>query len=105
MKNQRNNQHFSELFENHFSKIMSIIVTILLVILLTFANIAMIWYEKYGSDKKRTFINKMFASICWSITEFYILVQLTEAFLFCHGPLPHYLCFIHLVSKPVLINF
>jgi hypothetical protein len=93
-----NHQPFAQIFENHFSKIISIIVTIILVIPLTLANFALIWYEKYGSDKKRTFMNKMFSSVCWSITEFYILVQLTEAFLFSHGPLPEYLCFIHLVS-------
>ena len=56
---------FIQLFENSPSKIVSVIVTVILVVFLTFGNFGIIWYEKFGSDKKRTLINKLFASVCW----------------------------------------
>ena len=56
---------FIQLFENSPSKIVSVIVTLILVVFLTCGNFGIIWYEKFGSDKKRTLINKLFASICW----------------------------------------
>jgi len=56
---------FSQLFENNPSKIFSISLTVILVVILTFGNFGIVWYEKFGSDKKRTLINKLFASVCW----------------------------------------
>jgi hypothetical protein len=54
--------YFEVLFENHFSKLISIIVTIVSVIILVGCNLAIIHYEQFGSDKKRTLINKLFSS-------------------------------------------
>ena len=39
----------------------------------------LIWYDKYSSDKKRTFINMLNSSICWNIMEYNFIIQGTEA--------------------------
>ena len=38
----------------------------------------LIWYDKFSSDQKRTFINMLNSSICWLSIEYIIIVQTTE---------------------------
>lgn len=49
-------------------------------------------YEHFGSDQKRTLINKFVSSICWTGMEFAIVVQGVNITRFCLGPLPPLLC-------------
>ena len=46
----------------------------------TVLNIALyygiIWFERFGSDKPRTLINQLFASVCWSGMFWMFLVQI-----------------------------
>ena len=58
-----------------------------------------VFYEKFGSDKKRTVLNKLFSSTAWSVSGFYIFGQLVEAFLYVHGPLPATFCIVHMIYK------
>ena len=67
---------------------------------------SIIWFEKFGSDKKRTILN-MFASLfCWECIKFMLLVQTTETFRFLYGPLPHFVCYIQLIIRSsTVVNF
>ena len=58
-----------------------------------------IFYEKFGSDKKRTVLNKLFSSTAWAVSFYYIFGQLIEAFLYIHGPLPASFCLAHMIYK------
>jgi hypothetical protein len=37
-----------------------------------------IWYERYGSDHKRTLLNKLVSSLCWSFFEWFFIVQVPQ---------------------------
>ena len=39
---------------------------------------SLIWFDKYSSDHKRTFINMLNTSLCWMMIEYSMLVQTTE---------------------------
>ena len=103
-KTQETEDIFTELFEPQPLKTISVILTILLALSLMALNFGIIFYEKFGSDKKRTIINKLFSSTCWSINAFYFFCQLTEAFIYVYGPLPESVCFVHLINKRATIT-
>ena len=58
---------FKELFENRTSKIIGVLFAVPMSFLICFAAYGIIWFERFGSDLKRIFINKMVSSVCWSI--------------------------------------
>jgi hypothetical protein len=87
------NDFFSTLTEDKQTK--GICLSFAVISLLTFPILAysIIWYEKYGTDNKRTMINKFFSMICWSAIENWILVQSSEILCYIIGPLPSNFCF------------
>ena len=34
-----------------------------------------IWFERFGSNLKRTFLNKMVSALCWTCFEWFFIVQ------------------------------
>ena len=74
------------------------------IVLIPFAY-SIIWYEKFGSDKKRTVINKLVASLCWNEIAFFSTVQILYVVRFYFGPLPPFLCFwMFVIRKTIIIN-
>jgi hypothetical protein len=43
----------------------AIVLSVLLSLLVIPSLYGIIWFERFGSDSKRTLINQLFASICW----------------------------------------
>ena len=95
---------FEAVFENRISKIISICLSVLFSFILVLCFYGVIWFEKYGSDKKRTLINTLMASICWSAITFCVVIQLPEMFLYIYGPLPVPFCSIHLMNKKAIVT-
>jgi hypothetical protein len=58
---------FEGLFENRPSKIVGVLFAIPMSVFICLAAYGIIWFERYGSDLKRIFINKMVSSVCWTI--------------------------------------
>ena len=64
-----------------------------------------IWFEKFGSDKKRTLINKLASAFCWNGIVWCLVVQSFYTARFLFGPLAPRLCFwIVLLRKCVTVN-
>ena len=95
----QNQTLYFELFEDRISKTLVIAITVAFVIILVALNLGIIFYEKFGSDKKRTVLNKLFSSTAWAVSFYYIFGQLVEAFLYIHGPLPASFCLAHMIYK------
>jgi amino acid permease len=51
-----------------------------------------IWYEKYGSNNRRTFLNMIVSMYCLSALVFIFFVQVPETLRGIIGPLPTYVC-------------
>jgi hypothetical protein len=95
MKTMPGSEDFSDfLMASHPTRIASVIFCFLSVVLLPILLYSIIWYDKYGTDKRRTFINMLNTSICWLIIEYCVVVQLTEAIRFVYGPLSVNFCFL-----------
>ena len=93
------NDFFSELYKIRPVAIIIEIFTFLSIGLLIPILYSIIWYEKFGSDKKRTVLDKLVGSVCWCIIVFYTLIQIPELFRIWFGPFPTLLCNLQLVIK------
>jgi len=72
-------------------------------LVLTFLNIisgfGIIWFEHFGSDQKRTLINRLLTSVCLTGIEFYVIVLPFEIFRHLNGPFDNVTCHFLLLFK------
>ena len=95
---------FEGIFENRWSKVVFIAFAILIIPIVLSLNYSIIWYEKYGQDLKRTIVNRIFSSICWTVIEFTLLVSILDlARYFFFGPLPKLFCWSQVIVKSGII--
>ena len=66
-KNYSDENLFNAVFENEGMKVFCVIIAAILSLLISAAAYGIIWFERFGSDMKRIYTNKMVSSICWSI--------------------------------------
>ncbi len=90
---------FQGLMENRLSKIISIILASLLALLVFSLACGIIWFEKFGSDQRRFFINKMVSSVCWSVIASLILVQIPDILFHIYLPFPELYCLFYVVCR------
>jgi hypothetical protein len=64
---------FSGLFENRPSKLAFVFSSIVGGLVLLPMVYSIIWYERYGSDTKRTMLNKFVSSLCWTCFEYFVV--------------------------------
>ena len=97
-------EHFFDgLNINRPSKLIAVFAAVLLMSLNSLALVGIIWFERFGSDLKRIFINRIVTSVAWSSMSWYILVQTTDMFLYFYRPLPELICFTNLVVRNTII--
>jgi len=65
---------------------------------------SIIWFERFGSDLKRMFVNRIVSSVCWSIITWIIFVQIPEMIRYFSEPFSTKFCFVHLLLKNTLIT-
>ena len=53
---------------------------------------SVIWFERYGSDRKRTLLNMLFSQFCWICIGFCFAGQMVEMIRYAIGPLPSTIC-------------
>ena len=64
-----------DFLENGFSKIFSLLLSIILSCIFLPLLYGIIWYERFGTDLKRTLINQLFVSVCWYLMIIIIVLQ------------------------------
>ena len=84
--------YFPFMTETSFLKIFSVTFSCLGILLGPAALFSIIWFERFGSDKKRTLLNLLFSISCWECAIFVFLVQIPETMRFIYGPLPDFVC-------------
>ncbi len=60
---------------------------------------SIVWFDWYGSDLKRIFINRLVSSLALCSIGQLILVQIPEIFLYTTWPLPQWFCFMYYILK------
>ena len=92
-----NSSNFFQGFYDHkisntLSVIFSTVGTLLLIPLLY----GIIWYEKYGSNNKRTLLNKLVSAWCWASIEYILLCQVPNIARHIFGPMSPINCSIQM---------
>ena len=97
--NHDNQNSFDGLLHNRISKILSVIFSFLTVPLVVALFYGIVWYERFGTDNKRTLINKLLASQCWASIQFYVICQTLDGISLIVGGLPGFICFCQVIMK------
>ena len=90
---------FDGVFEKRLSKTFFELFAFIAIPTVVALSYSIIWYERYGQDAKRTIVNKIFSSLCWTSIEFTLLVCIPDLSRYLLGPLPEFLCWFHLIIK------
>ena len=90
---------FSGFFQARIPMILSVIFSLLSSSIVVVFLYGIIWFERFGTDNKRTFINKLVSSQCWSLILYFAFCQTADTFVYIVGPYPELLCFFILVIK------
>ncbi len=78
----------SKLSETNDSNVVNAVISVVAVILVTPFQLGILFFERFGSDKRRTIINMLMSSICWYIILWNFSIQAITIFRFLFGPLP-----------------
>jgi len=90
---------FDGVMETKPSKVFSLTFSCLTIPINIGLLYGIVWFEKYGTDNKRTLINKLVASLCWNLIYLYTLCQPIEIVSYVIGKLPQSVCFANVVLK------
>ena len=67
--------YFAAVFESRVSKISAVSFSAVAGLILLPLVYVIIWFERFGSNLKRTFLNKMVSALCWTCFEWFFIVQ------------------------------
>jgi hypothetical protein len=73
---------YPHITENSPEKIISLTISFFGIIFGPPILLSIIWFEKYGSDKKQTLINIIFAYCCWTSLKYIFLVEIFDVLLY-----------------------
>jgi len=85
---------FENLYRNRPSKFIIMSAALVLMAINLTLLYGIIWFERFGLDLKRTLINKLVSSICWSTMAIIIFAHGLTITRFTIGPLPKPVCLI-----------
>ena len=78
------------------------ILSIGLIIVLLPLFYCIIWYERYGTDNKRTMVNKLVSLMCWNIISWNLTAQIIGIANFPHTPLNNHMKLINIVTRQTI---
>jgi hypothetical protein len=97
---------FYGISEKKTSKIVGIIFSITSAPIIALLLYSIIWYEKYGLDKKRTLLNKLVSSICWTAIAGNTFVQIPRLVRSVTCPFPELACFFgEMLRRQILTQY
>ena len=63
---------------------------------------SVIWFERFGSDRKRTLLNMLFSQACTSGITYIYVGHLPELIRYIHGPMSSSVCMMQMLARFVL---
>jgi hypothetical protein len=93
------NFFFSILYQPNWSMALGILTSLLNIAIVTPMSCSIIWYERFGSDHRRTLLNQLISSVCWNIVLQNVINVPLEIILTIFGPLGKVFCSCHMILK------
>ena len=90
---------FSGLLENRASKWIAISFSSLVVICFSPLFYAIIWYEKFGNNNKRTLVDLLLYLLLQMSLFYLVIIKTLDIFTYAIGNLPHLFCYGHVLLK------
>ena len=93
---------FQGLYDHKFSQTISVVFSTVGSFTLIPLLYGIIWYERYGSDNKRTLLNKFVSSLCWACLEYILFCQIPDIVIHIFGPTSHIICWVLMSLKLII---
>ena len=93
---------FATAYANGPSKVASILISLISILLIVTSGTGIIWFERFGSDQKRTLIIRLLTSVCVTGIEFYLIPLPFEIVRHLYGPFNNATCSFMLIFKTSL---
>ena len=88
-----------KLYDHDWSMALAIMASLVNIVLVTPLAYSIIWFERFGSDMRRTFMNQTVAAICWNIVFHNTVNVPLEIALTVFGPFGGIFCSVHMILK------
>ena len=95
---------YAKVFKLNPLLICCILISVLSIIICPLIIYCIIWFERYGSDQRRTLLNRFTTMYCWAMIQYFLIVQLIETARFIFGPLPAVICHLQSIVRSVNID-
>ena len=92
-ENQLANNYYNHELEHNPYKHLFVIISLLIIVVSVAVSTLIIWYEKFGSVKKRTIINQLVSLICWNLIYWSMFIQGAGIARFLYGSFNQTFCF------------
>ena len=102
-ENQNTEIDYNEELDNNPHKYVVVAWTIILMLVSNVMSCSIIYYEKFGSDKKRTIINQLVSMMCWNFIVWNMSIQVAGLARIFIGPFNTTLCFWIYVLRYIFI--
>ena len=93
------NLFFALLYKPDWSMAFGILTSLINIAVVTPLSLSIIWYERFGSDLRRTLLNQFVSSMCWNIFLQNVINVPLEIILTLFGPLDDVFCSFHMILK------
>ncbi len=97
-------QLFYNVFENPWSRPVSISVSLVLLVLTVPLAYGIIWFERFGTDQRRTVMNKLTSNGLWVAVIQLPFILLSDIIRNLFGPMPTLFCFFQMVFKNAALS-
>jgi hypothetical protein len=89
---------------NSIEKTICLFISVVSIVLGTPMLYFIIWFEKFGNDKKQTIINMFISMSCWTAIGMSIFVQTSVLFQYVYGQLPRFICNLQSILKYSIVS-
>ncbi len=96
-----NESFFCGAFESRASKTALVVASSFLSLFDIALLYGAIWYEHFGTDNKRTLLNRLFTSLCW-LCMASIFIGLLDIVRYTIGPLPKLICQVQFFLRKIV---
>ena len=95
--------YFEALLEQSLLKNGGIVLSMACIVVISILLGGIICFERFGSDQKRIFYNRMVSFICWTVIEAFLTIVIPDLVLYNLKSFPASICYVLSVARQAVI--